>query len=109
MKISIRNFRETVTYFTNIFPDLDSDLDATQNAMVDLQQRMVLLEATNALLLLRVDELETTSDSTEERVGNLENTANLTIRELTELENIVNTTTDIVEDHEGDIQGDLMQ
>ena len=96
-------------FFFKRFPRFDSDLDATQTAMVDLQQRMVLLEATNTLLLLRVDELETTSDSTEERIANLEITANVTTRELTVLENIVNTTTDIVEDHEVDIQGDLMR
>ena len=73
--------------------------------MVDLQQRMVLLEATNSLLLLRVDELETISDTTEVRVADIEITANVTTKELTELGDIVNMTADVVEDHEVDIQG----
>ena len=57
------------------------------------------------LLLQRVDELETNEQSTNVRIIDLEVTTNATTKGLTELGNVVNVTTEIVEEHEIDIQG----
>ena len=57
--------------------DLDTSVDETQDTMVIIQQRMAVLEATNALLLQRLNDVGT----------------------------VLNATTETVQDHDVDIQG----
>ena len=70
-------FLPTMTQESLFLVDLDTSVDETQDTMVILQQRMAVLEATNALLLQR----------------------------LNEVENVLNATTETVQDHDVDIQG----
>ena len=91
---------------------MGNSVDDAQNTIIVLQQRMVALEETNALLLERIDELETDVETCSQQIHELQSTTNITNQEmeqleveLEQLEGAFLSTNETVANHEADIQG----
>ena len=96
-------FQKDINLFWKL--DLSSSMDDTQTTIFLLQLQITDLQETNTLLLEKISVLETNDEISDQRFAELEMTTNTTNQELQKLEEAFNITSEIVENHDTDIDG----